>query len=86
MSSLYHSPSQNSEEFESFLRNFEHLLSVINSVNIVILSGFNARSTPWWSNDIESGEGTKLFSLSTSNGSYQVISEPTHIQRKLFLY
>ena len=62
--SLYHSPSQNSEEFESFLTNFEHLLSDINarrpSVS-VILGDFNAGSTSWWSNDIDSLEGTKLF-------------------------
>ena len=81
MSSLYHSPSQDSEEFQSFLRNFEHLLSDINALNIVVLGGFNATSIAWRSNDIDSVEGTKLFSLSTSNGSYQVISEPTHIQR-----
>ena len=56
ISSLYRSPSQNSEEFESFLTNFEHLLSDINarkpSVS-VILGDFNARSTFWWSSDID---------------------------------
>ena len=57
ISSLCRSPSQNSEEFESFLTNFEHLLSDINarkpSVS-VILGDFNARSTSWWSSDIDS--------------------------------
>ena len=57
ISSLYRSSSQNSEEFESFLTNFEHLLSDINarkpSVS-VILGDFNARSTSWWSSDIDS--------------------------------
>ena len=84
ISSLYRSPSQNSEEFESFLTNFEHLLSDINarkpSVS-VILGDFNARSTSWWSSDIDSLEGSKLFSLSTLNGFHQIISEPTHVQR-----
>ena len=46
ISSLYRSSSQNSEEFESFLTNFEHLLSDIearkSSVS-VILGDFNAR-------------------------------------------
>ena len=82
ISSLYHSASQNSEEVESFLTNFEHLLCDINtrkpSVS-VILGDFNFRSISWWSNDIDSLEGSKLFSLSTSNGSHQIISEPTHI-------
>ena len=63
ISSLYRSPSQNSEEFESFLTNFEHLLSDINarkpSVS-VILGDFNVRSTSWWSNDIDSLEGTSF--------------------------
>ena len=31
ITSLYCTPSQNSEEFESFLTNFEHLLSDINA-------------------------------------------------------
>ena len=48
ISSLFPSPSQNSEEFESFLTNFEHLLSDINTLKpsfSVILGDFNARST-----------------------------------------
>ena len=46
--SLYRSLSQNSKEFKSFLTNFEHLLSDINSLKpsvSVILGDFNARST-----------------------------------------
>ena len=84
ISSLYRSPSQNSEEFGSFLTNFEHLLSDINSRKpsvSVILGDFNARSTSWWSSDIDSLEGSKLFSLSALNGFHQIISEPTHVQR-----
>ena len=56
ISSLYRSPSQNSEEFGSFLTDFEHLLSDINARKpvSVILGDFNARSTSWWSNDIDS--------------------------------
>ena len=45
-SSLYRFPSQNSEEFKSFLTNFEHLLSDINARKpsiFVILGDFNAR-------------------------------------------
>ena len=34
ISSLYRSPSQNGEEFESFLTNFEHLLSDISFCHI----------------------------------------------------
>ena len=60
----------NSEEFESFLTNFEHLLSDINarkpSVS-VILGNFNARSTTWRSSKVDSLESSKLFSLRTLN-------------------
>ena len=71
ISSLFRSPSQSSKEFDSFLTNFEHLLSDINARKpsvFVILGVFNARSTSWWSSKIDSLEGSKLFSLSTLNG------------------
>ena len=83
------SPSQNSEELESFLTKFEHSetyvdssIPVKSSVS-VILDDFNAKSTSWWSNEIDSAEGTKSSSssFSTSNGFHQWIGEPTHIQR-----
>ena len=61
ISSLYRSPSQNSEEFRNFLTNFEHLLSDTNprkpSVS-VIFDDFNSRSTSWWSSDIDLLEGS----------------------------
>ena len=47
----------------------------------VILGDFNARSTSWWSDDIDSLESTKLLSLSALNGFHQIISEPTRSQR-----
>ena len=34
----------------------------------------------WWSEDINSSEGTKLYSLTFSNGFSQLINESTHIQ------
>ena len=63
ISSLYRSPSQKSEKFESFLTNFEHLLSDTNPrkpLVSVILGDFNARSTSWWSSDIDSLEGSHV--------------------------
>ena len=77
VSCLSRSPSQNSEEFGSFLINFEYLLSDINACKpsvSVILVDFNASSVSWWSNDIDSVEGTKVFSLSSWNGFHQFIS------------
>ena len=64
ISSLYCFPSQNSEEFKSFLSDINARKPSVS----VILGNFNTRLTSWWSNDIDSLEGTKIFSLSTSNG------------------
>ena len=61
---IYRSPSQNNDEFQLLLTNLERSFSDINK----------------WSNDINSTEGTNLFSLTSSNGFSQLINEPTHFQ------
>ena len=74
MSVIYCSPSQNNSEFDSFLSNLERLLRDISKCNptvSVIAGDFTARSSSWWSEDINTSVGTKLYSL---------INEPTHIQ------
>ena len=84
ISCLYRSPSQSSKEFESSSTNFEHLLPDINvrkSSISVTFGDFDARSTCWWFNDIESAKYTKLFSLRTLNSFHQIIIEPMHTQR-----
>ena len=83
VSVIYRSPSQSNCEFESFLTNYDYLLSEINKCKpslAVITGDFNARSPAWWSKDIHSTEGSKLFSLTSANGFSQLINEPTHIQ------
>ena len=83
VSVIYRSPSQNNNEFEVFLYNMEKLLSDINKCKpslSVITGDFNARSSYWWCKDINTTEGSKLFSLTSSNGFSQLINEPTHIQ------
>ena len=77
---IYRSPSQSNCEFESFL---SHLLSEINKCKpslAVITGDFSARSPAWWSKDIHSTDGSRLFSLTSANGFSQLINEPTHIQ------
>ena len=88
VSVIYRSPSQSNCEFESFLTNYDYLLSKINKCKpslAVITGDFNARSPAWWSKDIHSTEGSKLFSLTSANGFSQLINEPTPTQQ-LFLY
>ena len=82
VSVIYRSPSQRNCEFESFLTNYDYFLSETNKCKpslAVITGGFNARSPAWWSNDIHSAEGPKLFLLTSANGFSQLINEPTHI-------
>ena len=83
ISVIYRSPSQSTDEFESFLLNFEQLFDDVcqRRPSLSIITGdFNARSVSWWSNDINTTEGLKLSSMSSSVGFTQLINEPTHIQ------
>ena len=80
---IYWSPSQNYWQFESFLTNFDYLLSEIQKFkpSLALITGdFNARSPAWWTKDIHATEGSKLFSLTSEKGFSQLINEPTHIQ------
>ena len=73
LSVIYRSPSQNHREFDSFLLNFEQLLSDISTgkPTVSIITGdSNARSSAWWSDDISTSEGTNLYSLKSSNGFF----------------
>ena len=72
VSVIYRSPSQNNREFDSFLLNFGQLL--------IITGDFNTRSSSWWSDNMNTSEGTNLYSLTSSNGFFQLINEPTHVQ------
>ena len=83
VSVVYRSPGENNNEFELFLSNFEKRLCDISKSKPslhVITSDFNARSSSWWPRDINTLEGSKLFSLTFSNEVSQLIKEPTHIQ------
>ena len=83
ISAIYRSPIQNKNEFDLFLANLEQLLGEINKRKpylSIITGDFDARSSSWWSEDINTTEDLNLFSLTSSNGFYQLINEPTHIQ------
>ena len=61
----------------------EKLLSDINKRKpslSVITGDYNARSSNWWCKDINTTEKANLYSLTSSNGSSQLINETTHIQ------
>ena len=60
---LYRSPSQSHNCFQTFLKEFEKLLSSITKKRTdftLIVGDFNARSTAWWSGDITTTDGTYI--------------------------
>ena len=80
--SLYRSPSQTPDEFDSFINNFEKLIIDIYSRKadfVLIIGGFNAKSCIWSINDTATPEGSHLDSITSLCGMKQLISEPTHI-------
>ena len=79
---LYRSPSQTREIFKTFADNFDSTLGSIinkNSFLIVALGDFNAKTTNWYKNDINSYEGLKIDTITSQFGLQQLINEPTHL-------
>ena len=79
---LYRSPSQTSDEFQSFISNLEILLIDINSFAphfVVLIGDFNAKSNSWSVSDTTTKEYTILENLTSLYGMKQLIPAPTHI-------
>ena len=79
---LYRSPSQSSDEFDTFCSNLNLFLSNINDLNpasSIVNGDFNARTSKWWSSDKETFEGRAIHSLTTSAGYTQLIDQPIHV-------
>ena len=76
--SLYRSPSQSSDEFESFVTNFENMIYTIfcnEPYLVLIMDDFNATLRTWRADD------SYTLKDITINVLTQIISEPTHILR-----
>ena len=81
--SVIYRPSQITDEFDSFLSNFENFLNDINKhkPSFSVTTGeFNWRSFSCWCKHIDTIEELKLFSLTSSNGLFQLINEQ-HISK-----
>ena len=79
---LYHSPNQSRNDFESFINNFElNLDSVMvnNPFLTIVLGYFNGKTSLWHNNEISTYEGSKVDSVTSQFGLEQIIKEPTHI-------
>ena len=80
--SLYRSPNQSSDDFVSFLDNFELTLDTLAQKNpflMVALGDFNAKISNWYNKDITSDEGRKIEAVTSQYGLRPEINKPTHI-------
>ena len=71
--SMYRSPSQTSDDFDSLTINLEKLVINISSTNphfILMIGGFNTKSSTWSSNDAMTAEGAQLDYLIRYEASY----------------
>ena len=79
--SLYRSPNQSQDDFESFIKNLEYNLDsvMVNNPHLtVILGDFNTKSSLWCNNDITTYEGFKIGGVTSQFGLQQIIKELTH--------
>ena len=79
---LCRSPSQTRDTFETLADNFVLTLDTVVNKNpflIVALGDFNAKTTNWYKNDINSYEGLKIDTITSQFGLEQLINEPTHL-------
>ena len=79
--SMYLSPTQTSDNFNSFTTNLEKLVIKISGTNphfILMIGDFNAKSSNCSSNDTTAAESAHLDYLTSLYGIKQVITEPTH--------
>ena len=85
---LYGSPSQTWDIFETFADNFELTLDTNINKNlflIVALGNFNAKTTKWYKNDVNSYESLKINTITAQLNLQQLINEPTHLTANSYL-
>ena len=75
--SLYKSPSQSKDDFDTFAENLE--LNLENLVLVVAIGDFNPKSSNLFRQDKASFEGDTIENLTSQFGLHQVIKEPAHI-------
>ena len=87
--SMYRSPSQTSDDLNSFTTNLEKLVVNISSTNprfILMIGDFNTKSSNWSSNETTTAEGAQLDYLTSLYGMKQIITEATHILENSFSF
>ena len=80
--SLYRSPTQNQEEFNTFLDNLEFNLQTAflsNPFLTILIGDFNAKCASWYLKDNSTNEDSKLRLLASQFDLNQIINYSTHI-------
>ena len=80
--SLYRSPSQSQDDFESFANSFELNIDTATAHNTfltVVFGDFNAKANLWFKGDKTTYECSKIDGITSTFGLQQIINEPTHI-------
>ena len=80
--SLYRSPSQTSDKFDSFLQLFEELLQDLfkfKSSFVLITGNFNYRNSNWYLEDPVRPHETCVKALTSFHGLHQLIKTPAHL-------
>ena len=80
--SLYRSPNQSQDEFETFTNNLELILDKIfeaNSFSVIVPGDFNAKLSQWYKNDQAATEGSKIVNSTFQYGLKQIINRPAHV-------
>ena len=80
--SLYRSPNQSQDEFETFRNNLELILDKIFQTNpflVIALRDANAKSSQWYKNDKTTTEVSKIPNLTSQCGLRQIINQPKYI-------
>ena len=79
---IYRSPNQLPDNFETFIDKFELTLETLSQKNLfllVVISDFNTKSKFLYCNDNTTSQGKTLENVTSQFGLHQVIKEPTHI-------
>ena len=81
--SLYRSPNQSQDEFETLANKLELILDKIFETNpflVIALGDFNAKLSRCYKNEKITTESSKIANLTSQYGLKQIINEPTHIR------
>ena len=76
-------PNQSAEEFEEYMNSLQGIYDRIQhekTITTIIAGDFNARSSLFWGNDIETTEGRLFNNVVISNNLEGLINEQTHIR------